>query len=114
MTYLKQSDVKPKKVKTVAANVTAPPVAAPTKAYWESADVPGAIDRLASIVSTYVTQARDGDNGSGLYTTPGGHPVRVYLEGDDGCGPELNLFLYGDAVESIADSLKRIADAMAK
>jgi hypothetical protein len=109
MTYLKQSDVK-----KLAKKTKAPVAVAEIPTHRDSPDVAQAIDGLARVVSTYVTQARNGDNGSGLYTTPGGYPVQVHLEGDDGCGPELNLFLYGDAIDSIADSLKRIADAMAK
>jgi hypothetical protein len=51
-----------------------------------------ALDGLTSVVSTYVTQARDGDNA----------PASIHI-------PEEAL----DALNSIADSFKRIADAVA-
>jgi hypothetical protein len=74
-----------------------------------------AIDGFASIFSTYVTQARNGDNGSGLYTTPTGYPVKAVLtslDGEDEAVHCIELELAGSVAHSIADSLKRIADAM--
>lgn len=69
-----------------------------------------AIDRLRSVFSTWVGRELDGDNGQPLYSSPNGYPVRVTLvEPDD---ITVSLFLEGNAVESIADSLKRIADAL--
>jgi hypothetical protein len=116
MAYLKQSEVKQLAKKAKA--VTAPPVPpGPPKARGESADVPSAIDRLASIFSTYVTNERDGENGSSLYSRPLGYPVRIAIVGADGEDEQelsVALYLHGDAVDSIADSLKRIADAMTK
>ncbi len=79
-------------------------------ALTNSHPVADAINGLASVVSTYVTQARNGDNGHSLYTTPNGYPVKIAFEDDL---QSLTLYLEGEAVESIADSLKRIADAMA-
>jgi hypothetical protein len=67
-----------------------------------------ALDDLRSVISTYVTQARDGENGSGLYSSPNAHPVRVAITDE----VEVSLFLEGPGIDSIADSLKRIADAM--
>lgn len=116
MAFLKQSDMKPVK------KAKAPVAVAEIPTHRDSPDVAHAINRLASIVSTYVTQARDGDNGSGLYSKPNGYPVRVALTGTDSDDEaNLNLYLHGDNAENIAagiagiaDALKRIADAMTK
>jgi hypothetical protein len=78
--------------------------------FRHSCCVEEALDGLTSVISTYVTQARNGDNGSGLYSDPSSYPVKVEFEGGV---QSLNVFLYGDALDIIADSLKRIADAMA-
>jgi hypothetical protein len=85
--------------------------------------VADAIDGLAGIVSTYVTQARDGENGSGLYSSPNGYPVKVEarLITEDGLdvldGIVGALEEQGDqqaaALERIAVAFERIADAMA-
>jgi len=71
-----------------------------------------ALDGLTSVVSTYVTQARDGDNGSGLYSNPSGYPVKVALTFEDEDGMGVGIYLHSEALDSIADSFKRIADAM--
>ena len=58
-----------------------------------------AIADIAHSVKSYVVNAVDGDNSLNLFTGTHSYPVRLVLE--------------GDAVDSIADSLKRIAEAMA-
>lgn len=83
--------------------------------YRHSSCVAEAIDGFASIFSTFVTQARNGDNGSGLYSSPGSYPVKVVLssmDGEDEALHSVELELAGPVAHSIADSLKRIADAM--
>lgn len=131
MAFLKQSDVKKlaKKAKTPVAVAEIPP-----PPHRDSPDVALAIRHLASIVSTYVGSARDGDIGSGLYSTPKAYPVRVAFVGADGGGEQeltVSLHLSGDGLDyasgiddslmsidesfkSIADSFKRIADTMTK
>jgi hypothetical protein len=52
--------------------------------YRHSSCIAEAIDGFASIFSTFVTQARDGDNGSSLYSSPGSYPVKVVLSSLDG------------------------------
>ena len=119
MAYLKQSEVAKTKKKREPKVAPAPIDRAAE--YAESNDrhsrcVEEALDGLTSVISTYVTQARDGDNGSSLFTDPSGHPARVELSfeyNDD--GPTFGIHIPGealDALNSIADSFKRIADAM--
>jgi len=70
-----------------------------------------ALDGLASVVSTYVTQARNGDNGSGLYSDPRGYPVKVQLSSgsdEDDC----TIWVECEALERIATAFERIADAL--
>jgi hypothetical protein len=74
-----------------------------------------AIEGFGRIFSTWVTQEREGDNGSSLYTTPKGYPVKVALmspDGEDEAFHSLEIEFGGPIAHSIADSLKRIADAM--
>ena len=80
----------------------------------ESRCVAEAIDGLASIVSTYVTQARNGDNGHSLYTDPTGSPVKVEVEGN---GPMKLTFAdddVEDAMSRFLSAFERIADSLAK
>jgi hypothetical protein len=81
-----------------------------------------AIRHFASIFSTWVTQERDGDNGSGLYSSPRAYPVRLQLINED----DIDLVdgivgaldeqggRQGAALERIATAFERIADAMTK
>ena len=61
------------------------------------------------------SHAINGLNGQPLYSSPTGHPVKVALTSLDGEEDALHgveLELTGEVAHSIADSLKRIADAM--
>lgn len=79
-----------------------------------------AIEGRRSVISTWVTQARDGDNGSSLYSSPSAYPVKVRLITDDGIdlldGIVGTLEEQGDkqaaALERIATAFERIADSM--
>ena len=86
-----------------------------------------AIDRFASIFSTYVTDSRNGEQMTETASELEGlaHSVKSYVVNAVDGENTLNLFtgphdfpmrlvLEGDAVDSIAESLKRIADAMTK
>ena len=110
MAFLKQDDVngsqKPKK-KSKAAKTNETAVVTPDVG---SNGVAEAIRHFAAIFSTYVNNELSGDNGQPLFTTPGGHPVKI--AGDDDSDP-ITIVLEGDALDSIAASLKRIADALA-
>ena len=79
-----------------------------------------ALDGLRSVISTYVGQARDGDNAGPLYSNPRGNPVRVRLVTSDDedmfDGIVGTLDEQGSkqaaALERIATAFERIADAM--
>lgn len=85
-----------------------------------SSCVEEALDGLTSVICTYVTQARDGDNGSGLYSSPTAYPVKVRLITDDGidvldgivCALEEQGDKQSAALDRIATAFERIADAM--
>jgi hypothetical protein len=81
-----------------------------TSDFRHSRCVEEALDGLTNTISTYVTQARNGDNGASLYTDPSGYPVKIAFEDDD---LMFGIYLHSDALDIIADSLKRIADAIA-
>lgn len=90
----------------------------PLPDYRDSSSVAESIDRFASIFSTYVTQARNGDNGASMFTHPDGYPVKVALEqGEQGSNP-IQLTLsendYDDTMNRFVTALERIADAVAK
>jgi len=98
----------------------AKPQPQPTPDYRDSQSVAEAIDGFASIFSTYVTQARNGDNGSGLYSSLDGYPVKMRLVSEDDAdlfdGIVGTLEEQGDkqaaVLERIAAAFERIADAM--
>lgn len=85
-----------------------------------SSCVEEALDGLTSVICTYVTQARDGDNGSGLYSSPTAYPVKVRLITDDGidvldgivCALEEQGDKQSAALDRIATAFERIADVM--
>jgi hypothetical protein len=87
-----------------------------------SSCVEESLDGLTSVISTWVTQERDGDNGASLYSTPSAYPVKVRLITDDNMdmfdGIVGALGEQGDkqaaALERIATAFERIADAMTK
>jgi hypothetical protein len=99
---------KAKRTKKTRLTLADMPHNAESAAFVDMTSVAEAIDGFASIFSTWVSQERNGDNGASLYSAPSGYPVKIAL--DD----SVTLFLEGDAVDSIADSLKRIADALTK
>lgn len=72
-----------------------------------------ALDGLASIISTYVTNERDGENGSGLYSTKHAYPVKVAIDNDT-----LKLTLADndndDTMDRLVTAFERIADSVAK
>ena|SRR5438876_12070022 len=78
--------------------------------YRHSRCVEEALDGLTGVISSAVTQARDGDFAQPLYSDPSGYPVKLTFDGEQELS--VTLFLEGNAVDSIADSLKRIADAL--
>ncbi len=88
--------------------------------FVDMTSVAEAIDGLRSVISTYVTQARNGDNGSGLYSSLEGYPVKVRLVSSDDCdlfdGIVGTLEEQGDkqaaALERMATAFERIADAL--
>jgi hypothetical protein len=120
MTYLKHSGSngkQPKKSKTAKKQPATAARIDYAADYIESDDrhsrcVEEALDGLTSVISTYVTQARNGDNGAGLYSDPSGYPVKVALTFEDEDGMGIGVYLHSEALDSIADSFKRIADAM--
>lgn len=106
----------PKQTKTVKKKAAQPAAPFDYAEDYKSADhshsgcVEQALDGLTDVISTYVTQARNGDNGSGLYSTPNGYPVRLALvECED-----LTVILECEALDRMADAFERIADAMTK
>jgi len=72
-----------------------------------------ALDGLTSVISRYVTQARDGENGSSLYTEPRGYPVKVQLTaGTD--EEDCTVWIECEALDRMATAFERIADAITK
>lgn len=61
-------------------------------------EVAAQLKGIMDVLGAYHYNSTVGENSLNLFTRTNGHPVRLSLE--------------GDAVDSIADSLKRIADAM--
>ena len=103
MSYLKHKEKKPKRSLPVPKQAEAEPMTG-----IQYLDVKGlddlseAMSTLANAVRCYAYNATIGDNSLCLFTgsEQGGYsPMRLVLE--------------GEPMESIADSLKRIADAMA-
>jgi hypothetical protein len=112
MAYLKHDEVNGKKSKK---KMRLTPADTPENTMPNFQCVADAIEGFASIFSTWVTQERNGDNGSGLFTDSRGYPVKVSLtslDGEDEALHSVEIELTGTAVHSIADSLKRIADAL--
>ena len=85
-----------------------------TPDYRDSQSIAEAIDGFASIFSTYVTQARNGDNGSGLYSSPDSYPVKVVLDNDYPVKVTLSDNDNDDAMDRFVTALERIADSVAK
>jgi hypothetical protein len=120
MTIPKHEPNKPNKKGKGATKKAETHEVANSAAFVDMTSVADAIDGLRSVISTWVTQERNGDNGSSLYSSPGAYPVRVRLITDD----DLDVFdgivgtleEQGDkqaaALERIATAFERIADAM--
>jgi hypothetical protein len=66
--------------------------------YSGLAEVAEQLDKIHDSLKSYTVNSSDGENSLNLFTGTHSFPVRLELE--------------GDAVETIAESLKRIADAM--
>lgn len=107
-TFLKQPKQRAKKSEPKK------PQPQPTLDYRDSSSVAQAIDGLASIFSTYVTQARNGDNGSGLYSDPSCYPVKVALEQGEPIQFTLSENDYDDTLDRLVTAFERIADSVAK
>jgi hypothetical protein len=75
-----------------------------------------ALDGLRSVISTWVTQEREGDNGSSLYSAPSAYPVKVRLvtsDNEDMFDGIVGALEDNVAVmERIATAFERIADVM--
>jgi hypothetical protein len=112
MAYLKHKDgERPKKSKTTKKQETPPPPPVVTVDV-DMSGVEAALMRLAGIASTYTSNEVNGDNGSGLYSSPDSHPVKVALHEDS---EPLYVCLEvddGGALTRIATAFERIADAL--
>ena len=122
MSYLK---FEPKKTKTKKPAQPAPIDHAADyrkSDYRHSTCVEQALDGLKNVISTWVTQERNGDNGSSLYSSPTAHPVRVELVESPlseavhyvAASLDPHMESLATAVERIAVAFERIADAMTK
>jgi hypothetical protein len=77
--------------------------------------VADAIEGFGRIFSTWVSRELAGANGQPVYTSEGGYPVKVALTslaGDEEALHSVEIEFGGPVAHSIADSLKRIADAI--
>jgi hypothetical protein len=84
-------------------------------AFVDMTPVAEAIDGIGHIFSTWVSRELEGDNAQPLFSQPTGYPVKVALtslDGENEAYHSVEIELVGEAIHSIADSLKRIADAM--
>jgi hypothetical protein len=84
-------------------------------AFVDVTPIAEAIDGFGHIFSTWVSRELAGDNAQPLYSQSTGYPVKVALtslDGDEDAYHSVEIELTGTAIHSIADSLKRIADAM--
>ena len=79
--------------------------------FVDMTSVAEAVDGLRSVISTYVTQARNGDNAQPLYSDPSGYPVKVQLTaGTD--EEDCTVWIECEALDRLATAFERIADAM--
>jgi hypothetical protein len=96
--------------------LTQPDMPESSAAFVDVTRVADAIDGLRSVISTWVTQERNGDNGSGLFSGIDTNPVRVRLVSEDNCdvfdGIVGALEDQHTALERMAKAFERIADAM--
>jgi hypothetical protein len=81
-------------------------------AFVDVTSVADALDGLTSVISTFVTNERDGANGASLYSSPDGYPVKVQL--NDPVTLTLAANDYDDTMERFVTALERIADSAAK
>jgi hypothetical protein len=92
----------------------------PAKPPYASVDVESAIDRLASIVSTYVSNARDNEHNQTVLLASGENylPVRLDIQHLEDIADALTTQVYEQnasliaAAERIATAFERIATAM--
>jgi hypothetical protein len=79
--------------------------------YRHSRCVEEALDGLTSVLSTWAMNERNGDNGSSLYSSPNGYPVKVQLSaGTD--EEDCTVWIECEALDRLATAFERIADAM--
>jgi hypothetical protein len=74
--------------------------------------IESAVRHFASIVSTYVSNARNGDHCLELYTGEGGWPVKVQLESEAIHSVAAEICTGNDQLERIATAFERIATAL--
>ena|ERR1700683_2492123 len=112
MSFPKHEDgQKPKKGKKQPAKA----LTLPEPTFVDVTSVADAIESFGRIFSTWVSRELAGDNGQPLYSSPSGYPVKVALasmDGEEEALLSLEIEFAGPVAHSIADSLKRIADAM--
>src|SRR3982750_2038808 len=127
MTFIKQGgdeSRKPKKTNKPAKAAQPAPIdhaADYRKSHsWHSSCVEEALDGLKGVISTWVTQERNGDNGSSLYSSPNAYPVKVELVESPlsealhyvAASLDPHMESLATAVERIAVAFEGIADAM--
>jgi hypothetical protein len=77
--------------------------------------VADAIESIGHIFDTWVSRELAGDNAQPMYSSQSGYPVKVALTsfgGEEEALLSVEIDFGGPVAHSIADSLKRIADAM--
>jgi hypothetical protein len=106
-----EQDKKTKGTKKTRLALADMPHRDPGADYRDAHCVAEAIDGFASIFSTWVTQERNGDNGSSLYSSQNAYPVRVQvMAGTD--EEDCTVWIECEALDRMATAFERIADAM--
>jgi hypothetical protein len=109
--YVKIPKHEPSK-KTKGKRLTLADVPHADPAFVDVTSVADALDGLTNVISTYVTNEREGANGASLYTSPDGNPVKVAL--NDPVTITLAANDYDDTMDRFVTALERIADSVAK
>lgn len=100
-----------KRDKKTAQPQTNPSIEYGESDYRHSRCVEEALDGLTSVISTWVTQERNGDNAQPMYSESTGYPVKVQLSAgtdQDDC----TIWIECEALDRLANAFERIADAM--